>query len=184
VIGQTRGRRDQSRNCDGCCCDCELTHGRLSFIEVCIHAEETEVRVALFPPVTDKFSIQTECQNVPLNMLGFDEIARGKTRIAGRCRSVAPLPLKSVHAAGNQTAAWQLEHSAYGRSRGSGQPETFGSAVIFEAALLPAWLHQVSADRRKRFGSGHREAGLIAKANHWPSGCSQHAMSRSGPVVH
>jgi hypothetical protein len=79
VIGQTRGRRDQSRNCDGCCCDCELTQGRLSFVEVWIPAEETEVRAALFPPVVDNFSIQTKRENAPLNMLGFDEIARGKT---------------------------------------------------------------------------------------------------------
>jgi hypothetical protein len=37
------------------------------------------VRTDLFPPVADKFSIQTEGDNARLSMVGFGETARGKT---------------------------------------------------------------------------------------------------------
>jgi hypothetical protein len=70
------------------------------------------VRAGLFPPVADKFSIQTECQNAPLNISGFDEVIR----IAGRCCGSAPPSLKASPRLENRTAAWELEHSAYGRS--------------------------------------------------------------------
>jgi hypothetical protein len=77
------------------------------------------VRVALFPPVVDDLSIQTEREDAPLNMLGFDEIARGKTWIAGRCcnsaqpcRSKASPRLESTRRTGAHGAAANLKPSS------------------------------------------------------------------------
>jgi hypothetical protein len=70
------------------------------------------VRADLFPPVADKFSIQTECQNAPLNILGFAKSSGSEAAVA-----VPPRPsVKASPRLENQTAAWQLEHSACGRS--------------------------------------------------------------------